>query len=107
MRVLLDENMDRLLKDLFDDEFEVMTVRECGWKGKTNGVLLGVAEQEFDVLVTMDKNIEHQQNLSVLNLGIIVVRAWSNAYVAVAPLMPKVHAALRIVQPGQVIHVTA
>ena len=33
MRVLLDENIDRLLKLLFAVEFEVLTVRECGWQG--------------------------------------------------------------------------
>ena len=52
MRVLLDENMDRLLKPLFADEFEVLTVRERGWHGKKNGALLRDAEQEFDAFVT-------------------------------------------------------
>jgi hypothetical protein len=37
MRVLLDENIDRFLKGLFADEFEVMTVSDCGWQGKGNG----------------------------------------------------------------------
>lgn len=51
MRMLLDENIDRSLKGLFAAEFEVMTVRESGWQGKTNGELLRAAEQEFEVLV--------------------------------------------------------
>ena len=33
MRVLLDENIDRLLKPLFAVELEVLTARECGWQG--------------------------------------------------------------------------
>jgi hypothetical protein len=104
-RILLDENIDRLLKGLFAAEFEVMTVRERGWNGKKNGALLRLAEQEFDVFVKMDKNLEHQQNLSALNLAVIVLRARSNAYRVIAPLMPKVNEAVRAIQPGEVVHV--
>ena len=75
MRVLLDENIDRLRKDLFAAEFEVMTVRERGWDGKRNGELLLSAEREFDAFVTMDRNLEYQQNLRVLKLGVVVLRA--------------------------------
>jgi predicted nuclease of predicted toxin-antitoxin system len=104
-RIRLDENIDCLLKGLFAAEFEVITVREHGWTGKKNGELLRLAEQEFDVFITMDKNLEHQQNLRALNIAVIVVRARSNAYRVVAPLMPEVNEALRVIQSGQVIHV--
>lgn len=104
MRVLLDENIDRLLKPLFALEFEVLTVRECGWHGKANGELLRIAAREFDAFVTMDASLEYQQNVSVLKLCVIVVRATSNAYSAVAP-MPKVNEALSSAQPGRVVHV--
>ncbi len=107
MRVLLDENIDRLLKDLFAAEFEVMTVRERGWNGKGNGELLLAAEREFDAFVTMDRNLEYQQNLRVLKLGVVVLRAASNAFAVVAPLMPKVNEALRFIQPGEAVYVPA
>ncbi len=107
MRALLDENIDRFLKGLFADEFEVMTVSDCEWRGKANGELLRAAEREFDAFVTMDKNLEYQQNLRTLNLGLIVLRARSNAYKVVASLMPKVNEALRSTHPGQVIYVPA
>jgi hypothetical protein len=107
MRVLLDENIDRFLKGLFADKFEVMTVSDCGWQGKGNGELLRAAEREFDAFVTMDKNLEYQQNLRTLNLGVIALRARSNAYKVVAPLMPKVNEVLRSIQPGQVVYVPA
>lgn len=104
-RILLDENIDSFLKALFADGFKVMTVRECGWNGKKNGELLRLAQQEFNIFVTMDKNLEHQQNLKVLSLGVVVLQARSNAYRQVAPLMPKVNEALTMIQPGEVIHV--
>jgi len=107
MRVLLDENIDRLLKGLFAHEFEVLTAQERGWQGKGNGELLRAAEQEFDAFVTMDKNLEHQQNLQALKLAVIVLSAKSNAYSVIAPLMPQVNEALRSVGPGDVVHVPA
>ena len=91
MRVLLDENMDRRLKRAFDSDFAVMTVTERGWSGKRNGELLRLAEAEFDALVTMDRSIEYQQNLSGVKLGIIVVSARSNRRQDVAPAMPEVN----------------
>ncbi len=99
-RVLLDENVDRQLKPLFDTDLEVLTVREQGWDGVKNGELLRAAAEEFDVFVTMDRNLPYQQNLKVLDLAILVVRSVSNAFVDVAPLMPAVNAAVRVAEPG-------
>ena len=107
MRVLLDENIDRSLKPLFSTDFEVVTVSERGWQGRSNGELLRAAEQEFDALLTMDANLEHQQNLRLFKLAVVVVRASSNAYSAVAPLMPKVNDVLRDIEAGSVVHVSA
>lgn len=61
MRVLLDEHLDRKLKWRFESGVEVVTVAERGWQGSKNGELLRLAQAEFDVLVTMDRNIEHQK----------------------------------------------
>lgn len=65
-----------------------------------------MAQHEFDVLVTMDKNLEHQQNLNVINMGIIVVRAPSNSYQSVEPLMPQINETVKTVEAGEVVHVT-
>jgi hypothetical protein len=107
VRVLLDENIDRLLKPLFDAELEVVTIQERGWKGMKNGPLLRVAQIEFDVFVTMDKNLEYQQNLNAINMGFVVIRARSNSFQDVEPLMPKVNEAIKTVQAGEVVHVAA
>jgi len=100
MRILLDENIDRLLKPLFAPVFEVVTVRERGWEGKQNGELLRAAEKEFDVFVTMDRNLPFQQNLKVYKLAVVVIRAPSNAFSHVAPLMPRVNVAIGEAQAG-------
>lgn len=107
MYVLLDENLDwRLTRD-FDRDFEVSTVLWQGWKGKRNSELLQLAETEFDTLVTMDKGFEHQLNLSKYAIGVIIISARSNLLREIQPTMPKVNQALRKVQYGQIIHVTA
>jgi hypothetical protein len=107
MRVLFEENIDRRLKQAFDSDFEIVTVIEPGWSGMKNSELLRVAEAEFDALVTMDKGIEHQQNPSRINLGIVLISARSNRRQDVKPAMPEVNRVLRVIRPGEVIHVTA
>ncbi len=57
MRVLLDEHLPHRLRRLFEPKVEVLTVAQLGWKGTRNGALIHAAEDEFDVLVTMDQGI--------------------------------------------------
>jgi len=45
-------------------EHQCRTVQDMGWSGKKNGVLLELAEMEFDVLVTIDQGSEQEQNLA-------------------------------------------
>lgn len=102
MRVLLDENCDRRLKSRFAAGVEVMTVAERGWRGKENGDLLRAAHAEFDVLVTMDRGLEHQQNLRQIDLGIVILMAPSNRLADVEPLIPEVGKVLRRLRAGEV-----
>ena len=55
-RVLLDESLPRQLVGILAD-LEVVTVLEAGWAGKTNGELLELAQEKFDVLLTGDRNL--------------------------------------------------
>ena len=72
MRVLLDEQLNWRLARVF----RVCSVRGMGWTGMRSGDLLDAAEQEFDALVTMDRNMEHQQHLPQYNLAVILLIAW-------------------------------
>ena len=106
MRVLLDENLDWRVVRYFDADFQVTTVSRQGWKGKRNGELLEQAAAMFDALVTMDKGIEHQQNLRKYKIGVILISARSNRLEDIQPAMLRVNEVLREVQPGHIIHVT-
>lgn len=105
MRVLLDENVDRRLRKTFDTRHEVLTVVACGWSGTENGELLDLAQQNFDVFVTTDKGIPHQQNLAGFDLAVILLEARSNSYEDLAPLMTQVNAVLGEARPGELIRV--
>lgn len=103
MRVLLDEQIDWRLKRSFDPEHEVETVRERAWIGKRNGELLRVAASSFDVLLTMDRGIEDQQNLPTFDIA----SARSNRRRDVEPAMPELNRVLRSVEPGRLYRVSA
>jgi predicted nuclease of predicted toxin-antitoxin system len=107
LRVLLDENVDRRLRRDFDEGHEVVTVAEVGWTGKQNGELLRLAEKRFDVLVSTDKGIPHQQNVSRLDLAVVLLRARSNAYEDLGPLMAEVNAKVARAEPGTVSRIHA
>jgi predicted nuclease of predicted toxin-antitoxin system len=101
MKVLLDECLPKKLK--FEIEAElVQTVPEAGWAGKQNGELLRLAEIEFDVLITNDQNMEHQQRLSNYNLAFIVLRSPTNDISDLLPLMSTVNERLRTIQTGSI-----
>jgi predicted nuclease of predicted toxin-antitoxin system len=70
MKILLDECTPHVLKRLLSG-FEIATVQELGWTGITNGALLRLANDQFDVFITTDKNLRYQQNLKGLRLAII------------------------------------
>ncbi len=102
-KVLLDENIPRRLK--WSLSAEVVTVHEHGWSGIKNGELLVRASQEFDVLLTMDQGMVHQQNLTGIDLSIIVLSAVSNDIDDLFPLIPSIESALKLAEAGEVIFV--
>jgi len=71
-----------------------------GWAGLKNGALLTQAEKNFEVLLTMDSNMVHQQNLPKYQIAVIALKARSNRLVDTKPLMTKVLAILSTIKPG-------
>lgn len=103
-RVLLDENLPRLLKRELSG-VEVRTVAEVGWAGIKNGRLLRLAEAEYDIFVTADQNLSYQQTLTAFQLGIVVLKARTTKLEDLLPLVPAIREALDSVQAGQVCQV--
>jgi len=84
----------------------VITVPEQGWAGQKNGALLRLAQTEFDVFLTIDQNLTSQQNLSQIDLAIVVLTAQDNQLETLQPLMPKVLEALETIHTGQTVQIS-
>ena len=100
MKILLDENLDwRLRRDL--PGHDVQSVPLIGWGGVKNGELLRRSvEAGFQIFVTMDKGIPHQQNIRDLLIAIARLSAPTNRLADTRPLMPLLLAKLATLQPG-------
>lgn len=88
MKVLLDECVDwRLSREIAGHE--VNTARQMGWSTIKNGELLALAAKEFEVFVTVDRNLSFQQKLPAFDIAVIVLRASSNRLADLKPLVPE------------------
>jgi hypothetical protein len=93
VKVLLDECVDwRLARDIAGHE--VTATHQMGWSGIKNGELLSLAAKQFDVFVTVDRNLSFQQNLLAFEIAVIVMRAGSNRLAELKPLVPKLLAVI-------------
>ena len=105
MRVLLHECVDRRLARQFFGH-AVKTVPEMGWATIRNGDLLVLAEREFDVFVTVDRNLSFQQNLPRFKIAVLILRARTNRLTDLLPLMPKALQALTRPKTGEAVSVS-
>ena len=102
MKILLDENLPRKLKS-FLGEHDVHTVTEMGWTGKTNGELLRLLHSDnFETLITADKNLRFQQLLRDYGVAVVVLTAEDNRVQTLKQLIPEVIRTLNFVKPGQI-----
>lgn len=81
---------------------EVRTVHEAGWAGTRNGALLRLASSAFDVMLTVDQGVNHQQNLAGLRIAVLIMAAASNDIDDLRPLVPVVLDALETIQVGEI-----
>ncbi len=89
MKILLDESLPRKLRSDFGSEHEVWTVRDKAWLGKKNGELLKLmVSDNFELFITVDKNLPYQQNLERLPLTIFVLIAKDNRRSTLQKLIP-------------------
>ena len=104
MRVLLDECSPAPLKRSLK-QFEVFTIEEVGLKGFGNGNLIVTAEGKFDVLLTADKNLRYQQNLTGRRLAIVELPF--NSWPQLKPLVRVIEAVQLRVKPGDYLIIPA
>ncbi len=105
MRILLDECVPkRLGRQLIGHA--VRTVPQEGWSGKKNGELLALMSAAgFEVLLTVDQGLRHQQNLRAAGVAVVVMIGASNQLADLVPLVPHVLAALTTLKAGDAVEV--
>jgi hypothetical protein len=92
LRILLDECVPRRLKRNFRPYGLVLTVTDAGLSGYTNGQLLRRIVGNFDVFVTVDKSIRHQQNLAAYDVSFVMLDVASNDITFIEPVLPRLFA---------------
>jgi len=101
MKVLLDECVDwRLVRDL--TRYEARTVKQLGWSSVKNGALLRLASTEFDVFVTVDGNLPHQQDISAFDLAVVILRGRTTRLSDLRELLPAIHSTLESIREGEI-----
>ncbi len=105
MKLLLDENLPKKLKYRFPASFDVITVPELNWGGIKNGELLKKMHTEnLRILISIDKNFSHQQNVLKYSVSLIVLNCKDNRYETLLEFIPKLLAILDdTLEPGVVI----
>lgn len=106
MKVLLDECLPKKLKrEIANNNYSVITVPEQGWAGTKNSNLLRLAATEFDVFITIDNNLSAQQNLTNIDLAVIVLSAQNNRIETLKPLVSKIQQILTNISAGEIVYI--
>ncbi len=97
MKILLNESLPLKLRKYFGTGHEVLTVHDKGWLGNKKGELLQLMiANEFEIFVTVDRNLPYQQNLERLALTISVLCAHDNRKETLSLLIPKLFERLSV-----------
>ena len=102
MRILFDQGTPAPLRDHLSGH-SVETAYEKGWSALRNGELLAKAEAAFDLLITTDRNLRHQQNLAERRIAILVLPTTS--WPRLQKIASQIAAAVASLQPGQYLEV--
>nr|VFJ76270.1 MAG: hypothetical protein BECKFW1821C_GA0114237_11023 [Candidatus Kentron sp. FW] len=98
--VLLDECVDRKLASYIVGH-NVQTAVKAGWASYENGELLRLAQRDFDVLITMDRNLVYQQSVAKFDIAVIVLSGKKfNRMRDLLPLVPDLLDAIQVIKPG-------
>jgi len=91
MKILLDENIPKVLKVHLGKQYPVFTVQEMNWDGKRNGELLGLMiANDFEILITADKNLHFQQSLKKFPIAVLLLEIKFVRPDTVAELAPSI-----------------
>lgn len=100
MKVLFDQGTPVPLRRALTAH-AVSTAYEMGWMALNNGELLNAAEASFDAMITTDKNLRYQQDLTGRRLAVLVLPTTS--WPSLKSHVTQIAAALDALQPGEIV----
>jgi hypothetical protein len=98
VRILLDEGVPDIIQKQLN-KLSIFSVKEMGWRGIKNGVLLDLMGGDFRIIITTDKNLPFQQNLKKHQIAAIILP--TNEVPAVVRLLPRIEEAINTISPGE------
>lgn len=105
MKILLDECLPLDFRHDFHGH-EAHSAEWAGFKGKGNGDLLRAAELAgYEVFVTVDRGVPHQQNVASGKISIIVIQTDTNRLEDLRPMASQIRKALSGLRPGRIVFV--
>jgi predicted nuclease of predicted toxin-antitoxin system len=105
MRILIDECVNPRLAvrlPVLCPAHQIATVRDLGWTGLSDSLLLDRARSHFEVFVTIDKGFAFEHNLRKLSLGIVILDTKNNQMPSYEPVLTELVAAIETVERGRV-----
>jgi hypothetical protein len=101
-KILLDENLSKQLQEAFSTRVAVYSVRQLGWQLKQNGELLGAMQDNvFQYLITVDRNLQYQQNLEKYGIVVVVIFTYNNRLKTLLPQIPMIEEAIHTSEPNK------
>ncbi len=102
MRILLDECVNQRLRNYLPGH-DCESAEYAGFAGLKNGELLNAAESaHFDVLLTVDRGLEYEQNLAGRRIAVVIFRTKSIALQELLLHVPACLAVLDSIKPGEI-----
>ena len=98
MRILFDQGTPVAIRNALQGH-SVRTANEQGWSALSNGELLRAAEESgFELLLTTDTKLPHQQNLKGRKLSVVILN--KNRWILIKPRLGEIVAAVNSAKPG-------
>lgn len=106
MRIVLDNNVTQRLAPLILGH-DIVRSRQLGWSGPKNGELIKASEEAgFEVLITADKNMLYQQNITGRKIRIVLLSNWRITLNQLTPIVPNLQDAMSDLKEGSFVTVT-
>ena len=106
MKIIIDECLPKRMLQFFPND-QAYTVPQIGLNGVSDSELLNILEEKkIDVFVTIDGNIEYQQQFHNRVFGTVIIRSPSNRYLDLLSLKEKIVDSTKNVSPGEIKHIS-